>query len=40
MHMAFPTQNIHLNPDSYEHPFRFDAFRFSEKFEVIDGATQ
>ncbi|CAG9950382.1 unnamed protein product [Clonostachys rosea f. rosea IK726] len=31
--MAFPTQNIHLDPENYENPLQFDAFRFSRKFE-------
>lgn len=34
--MAFPTQNIHLDPEYYEDPQRFDAFRFSRGFEVLD----
>ncbi|GAP91477.2 putative cytochrome P450 [Rosellinia necatrix] len=31
--MVFPTQDIHLDPDNYEDPRRFDAFRFSRPFE-------
>ena len=31
--MVFPTQNIHLDPDNYEDPRRFDAFRFSRESE-------
>ncbi|EHL01927.1 putative Ent-kaurene oxidase [Glarea lozoyensis 74030] len=31
--MVFPTQDIHLDPDNYEDPMRFDAFRFSRSFE-------
>ncbi|KAI1448540.1 cytochrome P450 [Annulohypoxylon stygium] len=31
--MTFPTQNIHLDPDNYENPLRYDAFRFSRQFE-------
>jgi len=31
--MLFPTQDIHLDPDNYEDPKRFDAFRFSRPFE-------
>lgn len=38
--MAFPTQNIHLDPDNHEDPLRFDAFRFSRKLEGIDRDTQ
>ncbi|RYP12159.1 hypothetical protein DL765_007458 [Monosporascus sp. GIB2] len=34
--MAFPTQNIHLDPEYYEDPKRFDAFRFSRGFEGLD----
>ncbi|RYP33715.1 hypothetical protein DL767_004644 [Monosporascus sp. MG133] len=34
--MAFPTQNIHLDPDNYENPRQFDAFRFSRKFEGLN----
>ncbi|KAI1089148.1 cytochrome P450 [Rostrohypoxylon terebratum] len=36
--MAFPTQNIHLDPEYYEDPKRFDAFRFSRAFEGLDEA--
>jgi cytochrome P450 len=31
--MAFPTQDVHLDPDNYKHPRRYDAFRFSRHFE-------
>ncbi|KAK7917919.1 hypothetical protein PG985_009793 [Apiospora marii] len=31
--MVFPTQNIHRDPDNYEDPTRYDAFRFSRPFE-------
>ena len=31
--MVFPTQNIHMDPDNYDDPKRFDAFRFSRPFE-------
>jgi cytochrome P450 len=31
--MLFPTQDIHQDPDNYEDPKRFDAFRFSRPFE-------
>lgn len=34
--MAFPTQNIHLDPEHNEDPERFDAFRFSRAFEGLD----
>jgi len=34
--MAFPTQNVHLDPDNYEDPRRFDASRPSRKFETLD----
>jgi cytochrome P450 len=30
--MLFPTQNIHMDPDNYDNPTRFDAFRFSRPF--------
>lgn len=30
---VFPTQAIHLDPDNYEDPHKFDAFRFSRPFE-------
>ncbi|KAF2963105.1 hypothetical protein GQX73_g10472 [Xylaria multiplex] len=37
--MAFPTQNIHLDPEYYnKEPKRFDAFRFSRGFEGLDEA--
>ncbi|KAI0023445.1 cytochrome P450 [Xylariomycetidae sp. FL0641] len=36
--MAFPTQNIHMDPECYEDPRRFDAFRFSRPFEGLDEA--
>ncbi|KAI0479729.1 cytochrome P450 [Xylaria cf. heliscus] len=35
--MAFPTQNIHLDPDNYENPLQYDAFRFSRRFENAEG---
>jgi cytochrome P450 len=38
--MTFPTQNIHLDPDNYEDPLRFDAFRFSRKYEGIEEPAQ
>lgn len=31
--MAFPTQNVHLDPDYYNDPQLFNAFRFSRPFE-------
>ena len=31
--MVFPTQNVHLDPDNYTEPTKFDAFRFSRPFE-------
>ncbi|KAI5920334.1 cytochrome P450 [Camillea tinctor] len=34
--MVFPTQDIHLDPDNYVDPERFDAFRFSRSFENGD----
>ncbi|GAP82370.1 putative cytochrome P450 [Rosellinia necatrix] len=36
--MAFPTQSIHLDPEYYADPKRFDAFRFSRPFEGFDNA--
>lgn len=33
--MAFPTQNVHLDPDHYDDPQLFDAFRFSRPFEGV-----
>lgn len=33
--MAFPTQNVHLDPDHYDDPRLFDAFRFSRPFEGV-----
>jgi cytochrome P450 len=36
MRMIFPTQNIHMDPDNYDDPKRFDAFRFSRPFEDTD----
>ncbi|KAH9872149.1 hypothetical protein IAQ61_004984 [Plenodomus lingam] len=30
--MLFPTQNIHMDPDNYDDPTRFNAFRFSRPF--------
>ncbi|KAI1803417.1 cytochrome P450 [Daldinia bambusicola] len=36
--MAFPTQNIHMDPEHYENPETFDAFRFSRGFEGLDEA--
>lgn len=33
--MAFPTQNIHLDPDNYDEPRHYDAFRFSRPFEGV-----
>lgn len=33
--MVFPTQPMHLDPDFYDEPHRFDAFRFSRKFEDL-----
>ncbi|KAJ8130025.1 hypothetical protein O1611_g3602 [Lasiodiplodia mahajangana] len=38
--MTFPTQNIHLDPDNYENPLQYDAFRFSRKFEHAEGAVE
>lgn len=37
--MAFPTQNIHMDPEYYEDPEKFDAFRFSRGFEMLDEAS-
>jgi cytochrome P450 len=37
---VFPTQNIHLDPDNYEDPLRYDAFRFSRKYEGLNDAAQ
>lgn len=31
--VVFPTQNIHMDPDNYADPRRYDAFRFSAPFE-------
>ncbi|OAG01871.1 putative Ent-kaurene oxidase [Paraphaeosphaeria sporulosa] len=31
--MLFPTQDIHMDPDNYDDPTRFDAFRFSRPFQ-------
>ncbi|ROV87605.1 hypothetical protein VSDG_09602 [Cytospora chrysosperma] len=31
--MVLPTQDVHLDPDNYTEPRRFDAFRFSRPFE-------
>lgn len=31
--VVFPTQPMHQDPDYHEDPLRFDAFRFSRKFE-------
>lgn len=31
--MVFPTQPMHLDPEYYDDPLCFDAFRFSRKFE-------
>jgi cytochrome P450 len=31
--MVLPTQDIHLDPDNYAEPWKFDAFRFSRPFE-------
>lgn len=33
--MAFPTQAIHLDPDNFEDPQRYDALRFSRKWEHV-----
>lgn len=33
--MAFPTQAIHLDPDNFEDPQRYDALRFSRKWENL-----
>lgn len=33
--MAFPTQNVHLDPAYYDDPQLFDAFRFSRPFEGV-----
>lgn len=38
--MLFPTQDIHLDPDNYENPKRFDAFRFSRPFEDTKGSPE
>lgn len=38
--MVFPTQDIHMDPDNYEDPRRFDAFRFSRPFEDIKGSSR
>ncbi|KAK2595097.1 hypothetical protein QQS21_007182 [Conoideocrella luteorostrata] len=38
--IAFPTQNIHLDPENYDDPKCFDAFRFSRAFEGLDEAGQ
>ncbi|KAH8751346.1 putative Ent-kaurene oxidase [Diaporthe sp. PMI_573] len=40
--MVLPTQDIHLDPDNYAEPWRFDAFRFSRPFEqgCADGERQ
>ncbi|PHH75737.1 hypothetical protein CDD82_4303 [Ophiocordyceps australis] len=37
--MVFPTQDIHLDPDNYQDPGRFDAFRFSRPFEDSNGSS-
>ncbi|CAI6227314.1 unnamed protein product [Periconia digitata] len=34
--MLFPTQDIHMDPDNYPDPKKFDAFRFSRPFENAD----
>ncbi|KAH7384629.1 cytochrome P450 [Pyrenochaeta sp. MPI-SDFR-AT-0127] len=38
--MVFPTQDIHLDPQNYEDPRRFDAFRFSRPFEDTKGSSR
>jgi hypothetical protein len=38
--MVFPTQAIHLDPNYYEDPLRFDAFRFSRKLEDLEESSQ
>lgn len=38
--MVFPTQDIHMDPDNYENPKRFDAFRFSRSFEDATGSSR
>ncbi|KAI2602064.1 cytochrome P450 [Hypoxylon sp. NC1633] len=35
--MVFPTQNIHLDPDNYKDPRKYDAFRFSRPYENVKG---
>ncbi|KAI0421899.1 cytochrome P450 [Xylaria grammica] len=34
--VVFPTHAIHRDPDNYEIPLQFDAFRFSRRFEKQD----
>ncbi|KAM3148693.1 hypothetical protein ABEW05_011074 [Botrytis cinerea] len=40
MRMVFATQPMHLDPDSYPNPLRYDAFRFSRKYEEIEKCEQ
>ncbi|KAI2464676.1 cytochrome P450 [Annulohypoxylon bovei var. microspora] len=37
--LMYPTQPIHVDPDFWEDPLRFDAFRFSDPFDKEAGAS-
>ncbi|GAB1314337.1 hypothetical protein MFIFM68171_04547 [Madurella fahalii] len=38
--LMYPTQPIHVDPDLWQDPLRFDAFRFSDPFEEDAGSPQ
>ena len=38
--IGFPSQNIHIDPDNYHEPGRYDAFQFSGPFKGTGKASR